>query len=49
MKKIKEPPLEEAVRLAEKNGMTYSEFQKLETLGKAKIVDGKLMLKGRDY
>lgn len=39
----------ETVRLAEKNGMTYADFQRKESLGLAKIKDGKLLLKGRDY
>ena len=39
----------ETMRLAEKNGMTYSEFQQKESLGLARIVGGKLLLKGRDY
>lgn len=48
-KKVKRNALEEAVSLAEKNGMTYAEFQKKETLGLAKIVNGRLLIKGRDY
>lgn len=44
MAKIKRNNLEEAVHLAESNGMTYAQFQQLETLGKAKIVNGKMFL-----
>ena len=46
---VKRDKLEEAVHLAEKSGMTYAQFQQMETLGKAKIVKGKLLIKGRDY
>lgn len=49
MKKKKGDLLEETVKLVESAGMTYSEFQKKETLGLAKIKDGKLLIKGRDY
>lgn len=41
--------LEEAVVLAMREGMTYAQFQQKESLGLAKIVNGKLLLKGRDY
>lgn len=48
-KKTKKDSLDEAAVLARKNGMTYAQFQRLETKGLAKIVNGKLLLKGRDY
>lgn len=35
--------LDEAVRLAEENNMTYAELQTKETLGLVKIKDGKLI------
>lgn len=49
MKKKKRDYLEEVLELVHKNGMTYSEFQQKETLGLAKIENGKLLIKGRDY
>ena len=42
-------PLTLAVRLASENGLTYRQLQHLESHGKAKIKDGKLLFKGRDY
>lgn len=42
-------PLSLAVKLARENGMTYVQLQHAETHGNAKIVNGKLYLKGRDY
>ena len=41
--------LEEVVILAMREGMTYAQFQRKESLGLAKIRNGKLLLKGRDY
>lgn len=52
MAKKKIPPLDpltEAVKLAHENGLTYAQLQQLESNDKAKIKDGKLLLKGRDY
>lgn len=49
MKKSKENSLDEVLKLIHQNGMTYSEFQKKESLGLAKIENGKLLIKGRDY
>ena len=43
MKKKNETPLEEAVRLAMAHGMTYSEFQKMESLGLVKIKNGRMI------
>lgn len=48
-KEIKRNKLEEAVHLAEKNGLTYAQFQQMESEGKAKIINGRLLIKGRDY
>lgn len=42
-------PLTEAVKLARENGLTYVQLQQLESNGKAKIKDGKLLFKGKDY
>ena len=42
-------PLTEAVRLARENGLTYAQLQQLESHGKAKIRNGKLLFKGKDY
>ena len=42
-------PLTEAVKLARENGLTYAQLQQLESNGKAKIRNGKLLLKGRNY
>jgi len=42
-------PLTEAVRLARENGLTYAQLQQLERNGKAKIRNGKLLFKGKDY
>lgn len=39
-----ESPLDEALRLAHENGMSYKEFQVKETLGKAYIQDGKMII-----
>ncbi len=38
-----------AVKLARENGLTYVQLQHLELHDKAKIKDGKLLFKGRDY
>lgn len=46
-KKRKGDALDEAVTLAHKNGMSYAEFQQLETQGLAEIKDGKLKLKSK--
>lgn len=43
MKKKNETPLEEAVRLAMAHGMTYAEFQQMESLGLVKIKDGRMI------
>lgn len=48
-KKNYESEFDKCVRLCRENGLTYAEFQKKESLGLAKIVGGKLLIKGRDY
>ena len=42
-------PLSLAVKLARENGMTYAQLQQAEAHDKAKIRNGKLLFKGRDY
>lgn len=49
MKKSNENILESVVKLVEKNGLTYAQYQQLETLGRAKIKGDKLLIKGKDY
>ena len=38
-----------AAKLAREHGLTYAQLQQLESHRKAKIKDGKLLFKGRDY
>lgn len=47
-RKKRENALDEAVRLAHENGMSYAQFQKLETAGKAKIIRGVLHIDKAD-
>lgn len=42
-------PLTEAVKLARENGLTYAQLQQLMSHDKARIRDGKLLFKGKDY
>lgn len=42
MAKKKEDKLDEAVRLAHEHGLRYNQLQKLESLGRVKIVEGQL-------
>lgn len=49
MKKKRPDLLEGILKLVKENGLTYSEFQRMESLGQAKIVNGRLLIKGRDY
>ena len=48
-KKYNEPELERVVRLAAAAGLSYSEFQKLETLKLAKVGKDRILFKGKDY
>lgn len=44
MRKKTTSNLDEAVRVAHENGMSYAEFQQLESQGKARIVNGTLYI-----
>jgi len=48
-KRAREDKLDEAVRLAAENNMTYAEFQAKESLGLVKIKNGRLLRAGVDY
>ena len=41
--------LDEAVKLAAENNMTYAQFQQKESLGLVKIQNGRFMRAGVDY
>lgn len=41
--------LSEAVKLAHENGMSYAQYQQMESQGMAYIANGKLMIAGKDY
>lgn len=49
MAKVKRNQLEETVHIVESAGMTYAQFQQLETLRKAKIEKGRLLVKVEDH
>ena len=49
MKKDNENNLDQVMRIIEENGLTYRQFQMMESLGQARIEKGKLLIKGRDY
>lgn len=39
--------LSEAVKLARENGMSYAEYQRMESLGKARIANGRMIFDNR--
>ena len=41
--------LSEAVKLAHENGLSYAEYQRMESLGLACISHGRLLIAGKDY
>lgn len=41
--------LSEAVKLAHENGLSYAQYQQMETMGTAYISHGKLYIAGKDY
>lgn len=41
--------LSEAVKLAHENGLSYAQYQQMETMGLACISHGRLLIAGRDY
>lgn len=41
--------LSEAVKLAHENGLSYAQFQRMETSGLAYISNGRLYIADRDY
>lgn len=47
--KKSEDKLEQIVKAVTAAGMTYAEYQRMETLGLVKIVRGKVLVKGKDY
>ncbi len=49
MAKIKRDLLEETNYIVEKAGMTYGQFQQLETLGLAKIAKGQVLVKVNNH
>lgn len=49
MKRNNVDDITKVIRLAAKYGMTYAELQCKESLGLVKIVNGKLLFKGKDY
>ena len=49
MAKIKRDLLEETNYIVEKAGMTYGQFQQLETLGLAKIANGQVLVKVNNH
>jgi len=41
--------LSEAVKLAHENGMSYAQYQQMESQGMAYIANGRLLIAGKDY